>query len=165
MNGNITERIHIWEQKDCFIPWCWNLSRSFQMKLLMLSNVMRKGQKQFKFFSFLMTHPLLWSFGLYIPCLVCSSAPFVKKKILFASPPPTLFFLFFFFLLRLSIYCIMNCRRRSSWTLNLWNLLILAEWLRGEVEKIVDWTLPHLEKTFLQQLNHPHFKELSIYFS
>ena len=62
----------------------------------MLSDVMRKGQKQFRFFSFLMTHPLLWSFGLYIPCLVCSSAPFVKKKILFASPPST-FFLFFFF--------------------------------------------------------------------
>lgn len=61
----------------------------------MLSDVMRKGQKQFKFFLFLMTHPLLWSFGLYIPCLVCSSAPFVKKKILFASPPPPLFFFFF----------------------------------------------------------------------
>lgn len=163
MNWDITERIHIWEQKDCFITWCWNLSRSFKMRLLMLSDVMRKGQKQFRFFSFLMTHPLLWSFGLYIPCLVCSSAPFVKKKILFASPPSTFFL--FFFLLRLSIYCIMNCRRRSSWTLNLWNLLILAEWSRGEVEKIVDWTLPHLKKTFLQQLSHPHFKELSIYFS
>ena len=91
-----------------------------------------------------------------LPCLF--SAPFVKKKNPFCITTPHLFF--FFFLLRLSIYCIMNCRRRSSWTLNLWNLLILAEWSRGEVEKIVDWTLPHLEKTFLQQLNHPHFKEI-----
>ena len=142
--------VEIWAEVSKWNYWC-----------SLMSWGKAKSNSNFFYFSWLI--PSCGVLGYIFPALSVHLLLLLIKKTFLHNHPPTFFF-FFFFLLRLSIYCIMNCRRRSSWTLNLWNLLILAEWSRG-VEKIVDWTLPHLEKTFLQQLNHPHFKELSIYFS
>lgn len=92
-NTNITERTHIWEAERLLVLYLdvgiWEVFKSDHLKMnplnlcSVLSNLVRNGQRQFKIISFPMTHPLPWSFLLYIPCLICS---FFYKSFCYLHP-------------------------------------------------------------------------------